>query len=65
MHRAESAFICGHGPSVNAACAVRTAWSASCALPRAISAHGSPVKGLKLSNHWLEAGATHSPPMYI
>jgi hypothetical protein len=39
------AVISGQGPEVNAACAALMALSASCALPRAISAQGSPVKG--------------------
>src|SRR5215208_5132830 len=36
----------GHGPWVNALWAARTARSTSSALPRAISAQGSPVYGL-------------------
>ena len=55
----------GHSPDVKAACAARTARSASAAVPRGISAHGSPRYGLSLSKQSPEPASTHSPPTYI
>src|SRR5688572_4772645 len=55
----------GHSPEVNAACAARTARSASAAVPRGINAHGSPRYGLSLSKTSPEPASIHSPPTYI